>query len=121
MSLPCAAVRHELPSIFASVYDTSPTKGRMCELTHLQHGGRRDEKGPGGRRRPPVQEQDLRNVIPTGHRGGVSEEPEEATRRFARVPTRPAGTRPELRPLRAADALEGSRVGRDHAGYPHGR
>src|SRR5215212_2289787 len=112
MSLSCAAVRRVLPSIFAPVYDTAPTKGRMCELTQRQHGGQRDEKGSGGRRRPSVQEQDLRNVIPTGHRGGVSEEPEEATRCFTQFPTRPASSRPELRPLRAADDLEGGKVGR---------
>ena len=39
----------------------------------LEHGGQRDEKSPCGRRRPFVQEQDLRDRLESRHRSSVSQ------------------------------------------------
>src|SRR5215212_9158289 len=87
----------------------------------LEPGGERDEKSPRGRRRPCVQEQDLRDSLDARHRSSVSPEPQEVARGPARIPARSPHPRPELRPLRAAHAPEKRKVRRHDTRCPHGR
>src|SRR5215208_2078959 len=93
----------------------------MCELTQPEKGGERDEKNPRGRRRPFVQEQDLRDRLESGYRGGVPPQPQEIARSHARVPNGPARSRPQLRPLRATHASEEREFRRGNTRRPHGR
>jgi hypothetical protein len=85
------------------------------------YGGERDEKDPRGRRRPTVQEQDLRDGVPIQHRGGVSSQSQKGARSPSRIPARPARSRPELRPLRAASLAPEGEVRRGYAGCLYGR
>src|SRR5215211_1628654 len=87
----------------------------------LEHGGERDEKSPRGRRRPFVQEQDLRDRLEPRYRGGVPPQPSAIARGSARVSTGSARPRPQLRPLRAAHAPEKCEVRRGDSECAYGR
>src|SRR5918994_495274 len=87
----------------------------------LEHGGERDENSPRGRRRPFVQEQDLRDRLEPRYRGGIPPQPKEIARSHSRVPARSPHPRPELRALRTANAPEEREVRRSDTRCSYGR